>query len=72
LEFSPAGFVQSKSVTVGYAVSLILSEFDRIRKEQVTDAEMETAIMIVGDREPGSLSYQGGFLYNEGPLTEVS
>jgi zinc protease len=39
-----AGYVQSKSSTVGYAVSLILGEFDRIRKEPVSDAEMETAI----------------------------
>jgi len=39
-----SGYVQTKSSTVGYAVSLILAEFDRIRKTPVTDAEMETAI----------------------------
>jgi len=39
-----AGYVQTKSSTVGYAISLILAEFDRIRKEPVTEAEMETAI----------------------------
>jgi zinc protease len=39
-----AGYVQTKSSTVGYAISLILDEFDRIRQAPVTDAEMETAI----------------------------
>jgi zinc protease len=39
-----AGYVQTKSPTVGYAISLILNEFDRIRKEPVSDAEMETAV----------------------------
>ncbi len=39
-----SGYVQTKSSTVGYAISLILAEFNRIRKEPVTDAEMETAI----------------------------
>jgi len=39
-----AGYVQTKSATVGYAISLILKEFDRIRKEPAADAEMETAI----------------------------
>jgi predicted Zn-dependent peptidase len=39
-----AGYVQTKSSTVGYAISLILAEFDRIRQAPVTDAEMETAI----------------------------
>jgi len=39
-----AGYVQTKSSTVGYAISLILAEFDRIRREPVSDAEMETAI----------------------------
>jgi len=39
-----SGYVQTKSSTVGYAISLILAEFDRIRKEPVADAEMETAI----------------------------
>ena len=39
-----AGYVQTKSSTVGYAISLILNEFDRIRKEPVSDAEMDTAI----------------------------
>jgi len=39
-----SGYVQTKSETVGYAISLILKEFDRIRKEPVSEAEMETAI----------------------------
>lgn len=39
-----AGYVQTKSETVGYAISLVLKEFDRIRQEPVADAEMETAI----------------------------
>ncbi len=39
-----SGYVQTKSSTVGYAISLILKEMERIRKEPVTDGEMETAI----------------------------
>jgi zinc protease len=39
-----SGYVQTKSSTVGYAISLILEEFNRIRKEPVLDDEMETAI----------------------------
>jgi zinc protease len=39
-----SGYVQTKSSTVGYAISLILNEFNRIRKEPVSDAEMETAV----------------------------
>ena len=39
-----SGYVQTKSSTVGYAISLILNEFNRIRKEPVSDAEMETVI----------------------------
>jgi len=39
-----AGYVQTKSATVGYAISLIENEFDRIRREPVSDAEMETAV----------------------------
>jgi len=39
-----SGYVQTKSSTVGYAISLILDEFNRIRKEPVGDAEIETAI----------------------------
>ncbi len=38
------GYVQTKSSTVGYAISLIENEFNRIRTEPVTDEEMETAI----------------------------
>lgn len=37
------GYVQTKSSTVPYAISLILDEFRRIRTEEVTDEEMETA-----------------------------
>ncbi len=39
-----SGYVQTKSSTVGYAISLILAELDRIRKQPVSDAEMDTAI----------------------------
>ncbi|MFZ0429398.1 MAG: pitrilysin family protein [Acidobacteriota bacterium] len=39
-----SGYVQTKSSTVGYAISLILDEIDRIRREPVSDAEMETAV----------------------------
>jgi predicted Zn-dependent peptidase len=39
-----SGYVQTKSATVGYAISLILAEMERIRKEPVSDDEMETAI----------------------------
>ncbi len=39
-----SGYVQTKSSTVGYAISLILDEFNRIRREPVKDDEMETAI----------------------------
>jgi zinc protease len=39
-----AGYVQTKSSTVGYAISLILDEFKRIRKELVSDEEMDTAV----------------------------
>jgi len=39
-----SGYVQTKSSTVGYAISLILDEFNRIRKEPVSDAELATAI----------------------------
>ena len=39
-----SGYVQTKSSTVGYAISLILDEFNRIREEQVSDDEMDTAV----------------------------
>jgi len=39
-----SGYVQTKSSTVAYAISLILKEFERIRQELVSEAEMETAI----------------------------
>lgn len=39
-----SGYVQTKSSTVAYAISLILKEFERIRQELVMDTEMETAI----------------------------
>jgi zinc protease len=38
-----SGYVQTKSATVAYAISLIMNEFERIRKESVSDEEMETA-----------------------------
>jgi len=39
-----SGYVQTKSSTVGYAISLILAEFNRIRTTPVSDAEMDTAV----------------------------
>lgn len=39
-----SGYVQTKSSTVGYAISLIQDEFNRIRREPVSDDEMDTAI----------------------------
>lgn len=39
-----AGYVQTKSETVSYAIELIRREFERIRNEPVLDSEMETAL----------------------------
>ena len=39
-----SGYVQTKSATVGYAISLILKEFERIRTEAVADDELATAV----------------------------
>ena len=39
-----SGYVTTKSSTVGYAISLILDEFNRIRSEPVSDDEMDVAI----------------------------
>ncbi len=39
-----SGYVQTKSATVGYAISLILKEFERIRTEPVSDDELATAV----------------------------
>jgi zinc protease len=39
-----SGYVQSKSSTVGYAVSLILDEVNRIRQAPVSDTELGLAI----------------------------
>jgi zinc protease len=39
-----SGYVQTKSATVGYAISLILKEFERIRQEPVSDKELATAV----------------------------
>ncbi len=49
-----SGYVQTKSSTVGYAISLIENEFNRIRKEPVTDAEMDTAINYYLESFPSS------------------
>lgn len=50
------GYVQTKSQTVHYAISLILKEFERIRKEPVTDQEMETAKNYFLDSFPDRFS----------------
>jgi len=39
-----SGYVQSKSSTVSYAVSLILNEVNRIRQEPISDTELGLAI----------------------------
>ncbi len=39
-----SGYVQTKSATVGYAISLIQDEFRRIRETEVTDDELEVAV----------------------------
>lgn len=39
-----SGYVQTKSETVGYAISLIQAEFDRIRTDLVSEAELHTAL----------------------------
>jgi zinc protease len=39
-----SGYVQTKSATVAYAISLILDEMERIRKEPVSADELDTAI----------------------------
>jgi zinc protease len=39
-----SAYVQTKSATVGYAIYLIFDEINRIRKDPVTDGEMETAV----------------------------
>ncbi|MEW6746155.1 MAG: pitrilysin family protein [Planctomycetota bacterium] len=50
------GYVQTKSPTVPYAISLILNEFRRIQNEPVTDAEMETAKSYYLDSFPNQFS----------------
>jgi zinc protease len=49
-----SGYVQTKSSTVGYAISLIENEFNRIRREPVADAEMDTAVNYYLESFPGS------------------
>jgi predicted Zn-dependent peptidase len=39
-----SGYVQTKSSTAAFAISLILKEFERIRTEPVSDEELETAV----------------------------
>lgn len=51
-----AGYVQTKSATVQYAISLILKEFSRIQKEPVTDEEMATAKNYYLDSFPDQFS----------------
>jgi zinc protease len=48
--------VQTKSETVHYAISLILAEFHRIRNEEVSDEEMDTAKNYYIDSFPSRFS----------------
>jgi zinc protease len=48
------GYVQTKSATVGYAISLIQAEFKRVRETEVTDAEMEVAVNYFLESFPSS------------------
>ena len=50
------GFVQTKSASAGYAISLIQKEFERIRKEIVSNEEMETAINYYIESFPNSFT----------------
>ncbi len=50
------GYVQTKSATVQYAISLILKEFERIRKESVSPEELETAKQYFLDSFPDRFS----------------
>lgn len=50
------GYVQTKSSTVQYAISLIMDEFHRIRNERVSEAEMETAKNYFLDSFPNRFS----------------
>jgi len=50
------GYVQTKSQTVYYAISLILKEFERIRREPVKDEEMATAKNYFLDSFPDRFS----------------
>lgn len=51
-----AGFVTTKSSTVGYAISLILDELNRIRNEPVSDDEMDVAIEYYIESFPNSFT----------------
>lgn len=51
-----SGYVQTKSETVGYAISLILEEFQRIRTEPVSDGELATAIDYYLESFPDNFS----------------
>ena len=70
-----AGYVQTKSATVHYAISLIMAEFQRIRKELVSEAELETAKNFYLDSFPDRFSSAIGTMttfaeleYNNFPL----
>ena len=58
-----SGYVQTKSATVGYAVSLILDEIRRIRREPVSDEELELAINFYLE------SFSSGFESPQGTMT---
>ena len=51
-----SGYVQTKSATVGYAISLILKEFERIRTEPVSDDELATAVEYYLESFPDNFS----------------
>ncbi|MHC4946035.1 MAG: M16 family metallopeptidase [Planctomycetota bacterium] len=54
------GYVQTKSATVHYAISLILDEFNRIRQEPVMDEEMDTAVHYYLESFPNRFSTASG------------
>jgi len=51
-----SGFAQTQSSTAGYAISLILKEFERIRRELVSDGQLGTEIGYFLETFPDNFS----------------